>query len=203
MCYPPSKLEGVIREFEGVATAAVRDAALNTPSSSVRADWQRITEQLSLATECFRACSESRLPAHRCDAGERAFVAEGCLGLVLAVANTCETIDRANVDAIIVAADAVEERARVLRRAPQGGFAEIVSAVRELTEAIQRVIAAVEGRIQTGGGGDHGAPELRIPIDTLRKALPLLISSTRVGILHPEQDGVRLSAEYVAFAQLA
>jgi hypothetical protein len=201
--YPSSKLEDAVREFERAATAAARDAerisattatSTHAASSSVEAEWQRIAEQLSLAAECFRLCSASRLPAHRCDAKERVFVAEGCLGLVLAVANTLELIDRANAEAIVVAADAVE--AHALRRAPPGDFAEIVSAARELSSAIQRVVFAVEARIQASGD-DSGAPELRVPIDTLSKALPLLISSTRVGILHPEQDGVRLSAECV------
>jgi hypothetical protein len=203
--YPSSKLEDAVREFERAATAAARDAerisattatSTHAASSSVEAEWQRIAEQLSLAAECFRLCSASRLPAHRCDAKERVFVAEGCLGLVLAVANTLELIDRANAEAIVVAADAVEAQAHALRRAPPGDFAEIVSAARELSSAIQRVVFAVEARIQASGD-DSGAPELRVPIDTLSKALPLLISSTRVGILHPEQDGVRLSAECV------
>lgn len=202
-----ASLEASLRQFEAMAQASVRDVEslganpagtpANLNSYGVRAEWFRIGQQLSMAKECFRACSSTNVPAHTCDTAERVFVVEGCLGLVLAVANTLELIDRANADAIVVAAGEVDVCATVLRRAAPGSYAAIISATRDLSESIHRVVFAVESRINAGSD-DDGAPELRIPIDTLSKALPLLISSTRVGILHPEQDGVRLSAEYVA-----
>lgn len=114
---------------------------------------------------------------------------------MLAVANAVDLIDRACTTAIVGLANETDYRVRELQATGASDFSAIVARARDVSTAVQQLADATAARIDACGR-ESADPVLSRALETLRKVLPLLLSSLRISMMHPEQDGVRLSAEY-------
>jgi hypothetical protein len=126
---------------------------------------------------------------------------EGTRGLVLAVANAVDLIDRASTAAIGGLADEVDRRVYELQATSPSDISTLVTGARAVSAAVQQLASAAAGRAEACDGRGMSDPGIKRSGDALRKVLPLLISSLRVSIVHPDQDGVVLATEY-AYGQI-
>jgi len=209
-------LEAAVTAFDRVARESVRALAevlckmdrADLPTNSivtpdlvtrVETEWSLISEQLQVATDALRCCTGAQLPLHWCDGRERDFVIEAAQGIALAIANTLDLFDRAATTVITRLADDVLHQLVELKAVEFTQHTVLVRGTADVVKAAQLLIAAVSGRT-TSSTINHN-PQTRKALAALTKVLPLLASSLRVAVLHPDQDGVRLATAY-AFDQM-